>query len=172
MDSGILKTKKISDLTGEFCVPAYQRGYRWEEEVIRLIEDVIAFKDEKSKYCLQPIVVKNLGDDRYELIDGQQRLTTIFLIFKVLKKYLPFASIDFTIDYAVRERSAAFLRDVSEDSAEDNADFYYIKSAYIFLKKLFESRKESQLTAINLYKILLEKVELIWYEVGQEADGN
>lgn len=172
MDSGILKTKKISDLTGEFCVPAYQRGYRWEEEVIRLIEDVIAFKDEKSKYCLQPIVVKNLGDDRYELIDGQQRLTTIFLIFKVLKKYLPFASIDFTIDYAVRERSAAFLRDVSEDSAEDNADFYYIKSAYILLKKWFESRKESQLTAINLYKILLEKVELIWYEVGQEADGN
>ena len=70
-------------------MPSYQRGYRWgKSEVKRLLEDVynLSKYDERRSYCLQPIVVKNLGNDEFELIDGQQRLTTLFLLHRYAAK--------------------------------------------------------------------------------------
>lgn len=85
------KTIKV----GELCrkkfnlkIPSYQRGYRWtEKEVLRLIEDVFHYDDNKdgSFYCLQPLVVRHIeckGEHEWKVIDGQQRLTTIYLILK------------------------------------------------------------------------------------------
>lgn len=75
----VLNTKLVGSVEGKFFVPSYQRGYRWgRDEVIRLLEDVYA--NGTDNYCLQPIVVRKSGD-RYELIDGQQRLTTLYLIY-------------------------------------------------------------------------------------------
>lgn len=77
-----LETRYVGDIRGKFILPDYQRGYRWgSEEVKLLLDDIFANAD--RAYCLQPVVVKNLGkdtdgNDLYELIDGQQRLTTIF----------------------------------------------------------------------------------------------
>ena len=82
----------VKDLLGmHFHIPSYQRGYRWtEEEVLALLKDLSEYADSKkcakndSKfYCLQPLVVKR-HDSKYEVIDVQQRLTTIFLILKAL----------------------------------------------------------------------------------------
>ena len=86
-----LETKFVNDIAGKFFVKSYQRGYRWgKSEVERLLEDVFALKGHGGQatknYCLQPIVVKNLGDENFELIDGQQRLTTIFLIYNYMHK--------------------------------------------------------------------------------------
>ena len=73
----------------DFFIPSYQRGYRWTDtQVTQLLEDIWHFsqRDGKTKgefYCLQPIVVKRLNDE-YEVIDGQQRVTTIFLTIKYL----------------------------------------------------------------------------------------
>ena len=79
----ILDTKLVGDIKGDFYVPSYQRGYRWgKTEVERLLDDVYSTEG-KRNYCLQPVVVRKTGD-RYELIDGQQRLTTIFLIYKYM----------------------------------------------------------------------------------------
>lgn len=91
----VIATKSIHDLLGEkFYIPNYQRGYRWTEiEVKKLVDDLYRYfneekvnKDtkEKSYYCLQPLVVKKRDDDSWELIDGQQRMTTIFLLLKCL----------------------------------------------------------------------------------------
>ena len=69
-----LEEKIISEITGKFTIEAYQRGYRWgKDEVEYLLEDINEIPD-GQKYCLQPVVVKNVNDT-YELIDGQQRLT-------------------------------------------------------------------------------------------------
>ena len=77
-----LEPKLVGEITGQFFVPGYQRGYRWgEDEVTRLLEDINA--NGTQPYCLQPIVVKK-NNDKYELIDGQQRLTTIYLIYKYI----------------------------------------------------------------------------------------
>ena len=75
-----LETRNVGDLKGLFFLPDYQRGYRWgKDEIERMLDDL--YENGTHPYCLQPIVVKTVGD-RYELIDGQQRLTTIFLIYK------------------------------------------------------------------------------------------
>lgn len=71
-----------------FYIPAYQRGYRWtNQEVNDLLNDIYEFipreindTEDKTWYCLQPIVVKNRSNQEYEVIDGQQRLTTAYLV--------------------------------------------------------------------------------------------
>ena len=85
MDSIVLEARKVGEIKGRFIVPSYQRGYRWgENEVKRLLDDIYTIheseEDGLKTYCLQPVVVKRIGD-HYSLIDGQQRLTTIFLIY-------------------------------------------------------------------------------------------
>ena len=73
-----------------FFIPDYQRGYRWSaKQVTELLEDIDAFEPNNSAsiYCIQPLVVKNQNassvDDGknavWEVIDGQQRLTTIHI---------------------------------------------------------------------------------------------
>lgn len=168
-----LETKKIAEIDGKFFVPAYQRGYRWGKEATRLLDDILEI-DEKSnyRYCLQPIVVKKKEDERFELIDGQQRLTTVYLIYKVIKKYVPFAEPKFSLSFEVRTRSEKYLNDISITSSEENIDYYFIKRAFIAITKWFENQEDPSLTAFNFYKKLTERVDVIWYEVDNEEDGN
>lgn len=91
MNSVELKT--VNELAQyAFYIPAYQRGYRWTiQEVEDLLNDIYEFtpreindSSEKTWYCLQPVVVKHLQEQTYEVIDGQQRLTTAYLILYYL----------------------------------------------------------------------------------------
>ena len=97
-----LEPKLIGDIKGEFFIPAYQRGYRWKDEVEMMLNDINEIP-EGQNYSLQPIVVKRLSDDKFELIDGQQRLTTIFLILRYIQNFLPKCQIKFSIDYETRK---------------------------------------------------------------------
>lgn len=87
-----LKILAVGDVSGDFFVPAYQRGYRWgEHEVIQLLDDIR--ESNGATYYLQPLVVKARDDGSWELVDGQQRLTTLYLIFRYLKAtHLPSAA--------------------------------------------------------------------------------
>lgn len=69
-----------------FSIPHYQRGYRWTStEVSALLNDLSEFgKSDEKVYCLQPLVVQSLGNGKYSVVDGQQRLTTLAIIFHVL----------------------------------------------------------------------------------------
>ena len=88
MNNTKLERKPIHKLMGEkFLIPPYQRGYRWTTKQVEfLLEDIWTFNKNKQKddfYCLQPVVVTKTqyeNEVRWELIDGQQRLTTIFII--------------------------------------------------------------------------------------------
>ena len=84
--------RDIIDKKINFNVPAYQRGYRWNKlNVTDLLDDLLEFRQDDSSgkfYCLQPLVVKKIGENRYNVIDGQQRLTTIFIILKYLENLL------------------------------------------------------------------------------------
>ena len=91
----ILELKTLNELQQyKFYIPSYQRGYRWKSyEVKDLLNDIADFQprliddtDEKTWYCLQPIVIKNMSNLEYEVIDGQQRLTTIYLILHYLNQ--------------------------------------------------------------------------------------
>lgn len=80
--------KYIKELQGIiFHIDKYQRGYRWGmREIFSLLDDIFTFKKSirDSFYCLQPLVVNEKKENNYELIDGQQRSTTIYLILKYL----------------------------------------------------------------------------------------
>ena len=79
------ETKGVLDIEDNFFVPDYQRGYRWgENEVKQLLEDI--YENGLKPYYLQPIVVKTIKNKSYELIDGQQRLTTLYLLLNYLEK--------------------------------------------------------------------------------------
>ncbi len=90
----LVSVKQILEKQLKFFVPAYQRGYRWRpEEIEVLIDDLERFmleEDEKGAqnrcpfYCLQSIVVKNRESGQLEVIDGQQRLTTVLILLQAL----------------------------------------------------------------------------------------
>ncbi len=78
----ILTPRAVGEISEKFFVAAYQRGYRWgEDEVRRLLDDMWESRD--RRYYLQPVVVKAHGDE-WELVDGQQRLTTLYLIYRYM----------------------------------------------------------------------------------------
>ena len=105
MSENKIDLKSVKELLGmHFFIPSYQRGYRWtKQQVLDLLNDIKEFaekkKDEYEFYCVQPLVVKlmdnkekeqnnlNTNEDWYEVIDGQQRLTTIYLILGLSQKY-------------------------------------------------------------------------------------
>ncbi|MDJ0318374.1 DUF262 domain-containing protein [Arthrobacter antibioticus] len=162
---GAFEGRVVGLISGDFVVPSYQRGYRWgRPEVQRLLEDIQA--SEGATYYLQPIVVKRLGEDRWELVDGQQRLTTLFLILQFIKQTaLPSAEVPYTLEYETRLRSAEFLRGPSAEGAAKNIDFFHIFQAWKCVEEWFDGQGAGRtLAAINLYKALSERVKVIWYE--------
>lgn len=164
----ILETKFVADIRGSFYIPSYQRGYRWSEtEVVRLLDDI--YQNGKKNYCLQPVVVRK-KEDRYELIDGQQRLTTLYLIYKYMKNVNPFFNEPaFTLSYQTRDQSEEFLKTLDMTKQDDNIDFWFIAKAYNTIKKWFE--QDLQIRVMHIFEYLKEDVKIIWYEVGESEDA-
>lgn len=176
MSNIILGTKNVGDITGQFYLPDYQRGYRWGKDEITLMLDDL-YENGTKPYCLQPIVVKKM-DGKYELIDGQQRLTTIYLIYKFLNSKLgPLYRNKFSLEYETRKASATFLNDIADDAKRqqqrnDNIDFFHIAQAYECICEYFgpdDNLDPSVLTKLNEW--LKDNVRVIWYEVDSAEDG-
>ena len=163
-----METKLVSDITGTFYVPSYQRGYRWgEDEVLRLLNDI--YVNGKKNYCLQPVVVRKKGD-AYELIDGQQRLTTLYLIYRYMKNVNPFfGEPAFNLVYETRENSEEFLRSIDLSRRDENIDYWFISNAYETIKKWFEV--DMQIRVLHIFEYFKEDVKIIWYEVGENEDA-
>jgi hypothetical protein len=150
-----LELKTISELNQfSFFIPSYQRGYKWtKKEVNDLLNDINEFKprvidntDDKTWYCLQPIVIKSRETraNSYEVIDGQQRLTTIYLILHYLNQDFIESKREkiFHIDYQTRLGTSDFLDKLEENKINDsNVDFYHISHAYQTICSWFEKRK-------------------------------
>ena len=73
----------------KFNVPIYQRLYVWgDEQIKKLLEDLKnAFLEKQTVYYLGGVItIQNLENNSFDLIDGQQRFTTLWLISVVLQK--------------------------------------------------------------------------------------
>lgn len=171
-----LYTKLVSEIKGLFYVPSYQRGYRWgAEEVERLLDDIYGLIDYENGrgYCLQPIVVINDGE-RYELVDGQQRLTTIYLIYMYLHNAFSgfFAKPEFSLEYENRKGSQQFLETIDLSKETEYIDYWFMCQAYKTIDAWFAS-KDKQMAAMKILEFFKSKVMVIWYEidVNDSADG-
>ncbi|MDQ1247981.1 MAG: hypothetical protein QG597_2353, partial [Actinomycetota bacterium] len=174
-------------VSGTFVVPDYQRGYRWGRyEVRQLLDDLWDHlrraeqrKELPSPYFLQPIVVLAREDNSWELIDGQQRLTTLFLLTRYIATRLPGANVRYTLTYETRKRqghdSNRFLESlpaVEPDERHANVDFHHMALACDAIAEWFEERKNASQAAIDLHTALSKWVYVIWYEAPAGTDAN
>jgi len=176
-----IKVIPVSELLGmNFFIPSYQRGYRWDEEQIEeLLNDICDFNPKKNDewYCLQPLVVKNVDKknkiesviDELEVIDGQQRITTIFLIIHYFNEmWTEEKDKEPKIRYLTRENSYKFLCDMKVENDDvkiddSNIDYQHISTAYKAIhewvkgKGSFDDRKDFRAK-------FKENTKIIWYK--------
>ena len=185
----MIEQKSIRDIIDKkinFNVPAYQRGYRWDKlNVTDLLDDLLEFMQDTNSgkfYCLQPLVVKKIGENRYNVIDGQQRLTTIFIILKYLENLLKEENgIDeiYTLSYETRKDSKDFLQNIAsktQDESNQNMDYFCIYQAYKAVENWFgEKISEKKTTKRKMLEIFTNSedgkhIEFIRYEVEDSED--
>ena len=198
-----------------FFIPDYQRGYRWGEIQIRqMLEDIYSFIYDKnaagSFYCLQPVVVKKMTPDEvaanklesafdnntwYEVIDGQQRLTTIRIILALESQIDRFNKMRFNMYYQTRpelgklfdklgiyEENERFIVKFDNDNDQCNdIDSWHIHNAANKILDWFQNGSGYFKPSIQEFKggfyenfsNTKEKdksVQVIWYELCDKSD--
>lgn len=154
-----------------YFIPAYQRGYRWNAtQVTQLLEDIHEFTRRKNPqpeefYCLQPLVLLAKEDGAYEVVDGQQRLTTLLLVLRHFNDRLAtdYQQVLYTLEYATRPDLLAFLEDPNDALAGKNIDYSHIAQAMKVIKAWFKER-ESEVEAIK--DTSLNRAKVIWFELS------
>lgn len=144
-----LSVKDIVSKYKKFNVPSLQRTYRWgEKEITLLLNDLYEFYNTNEDstndfYPLQPLILKksNKNDDTWNVLDGQQRLTTIKLIASFLGMNKDYC---LDISYDTREKTKDFLDNISNKKEEDvgkSMELYYIFHAYEVIKDWFQKKE-------------------------------
>ncbi|NHA05467.1 DUF262 domain-containing protein [Mucilaginibacter sp. HC2] len=163
-----------------YNIPLYQRGYKWEPRHIeKLLDDIEAFKSEDGKfYCLQNItLVPNANS--FNVVDGQQRLTTLTLILSFLgEQQLVHNKVCFP-DNSIRKETNKFLNTiVTNKDAEfpegnwqefsnmfpdyDHQDVSYLFNGYQALQKWFAKfNHDRNGDSSKFLNVLLNDVKLI-----------
>lgn len=197
MGSNRVELKSVGEILGKnFFIPNYQRGYRWSrQQVDDLLNDIKNFKTSNPSsyqfYCLQPLVIhrmspqecqaKDLADGEWdEVIDGQQRLTTILLILKALQEFFPRAFEKrclYTLKYQRNDCLEQFF-DPSGNRATENdssIDLHYISEAYDRIRTWLETSWECgimdalvQCNKDEAGRDQANNVRFIWYEAVDE----
>lgn len=155
-----------------YFIAAYQRGYRWTPlQVTQLLEDIREFTKRRNPqpddfYCLQPLVMRISEGGGFEVVDGQQRLTTLMLILRHFNERLTekYRQPIFTLEYETRPELLKFLDQPTEELASKNVDFFHLKMAMDSIESWF-SDKESELEEIK--SAFQGKVKVIWYEIAE-----
>lgn len=195
--SNSMGTKKVEELLAnksmpqgmQFFVPNYQRGYRWKEsQVQQLLNDLSEFDYEKGNesrfYCLQPLVVKEDKEKGWIVIDGQQRLTTLFIILTCIEKmlYKEKAKL-FVMNYQNKTQMHDWLEslgivkldpnsgEVIDEVAlnEEDIDAYHITNAYLTVKKWLENTYDYKAIGAEIREKIRTYTRFIWYEINGDV---
>lgn len=171
----------VGELYGmHFAIPDYQRGYRWEARQVKdLLKDIDEFIESGTDgiYCLQPLVVKK-RDTAWEVIDGQQRLTTTSIILQVLGETPVTAECAeterknhvFRLSYDAIEGSGQFINNICEpsqaDKQDDNINFHYMFGSYSVAEQWFRNKPEEYRQTFK--ETLKSRVKFIWYQTEDD----
>ena len=194
MKDAQISLKTLSHLQRDgvrFTIAGYQRGFRWTRAEVRaLLDDVrefsLAFPAESGAfYCLQPVVVTPAPDGSRIVIDGQQRLTTLYLFYCCCSWMLPpsarYNLLPFSIRYPGRPRLQECLEVLSEKEYtgagrfaaetaefEDDIDCHYLLEAYRCIGDWLHGLLKSPSARAGLGSLkntFDTRVSLIWYEI-------
>lgn len=174
----------FSEAGVRYVIPRYQRAYAWEEkEIEQLIDDICDDNDPKRDYYIGSLIVarRKAGDEvEYEVIDGQQRLTTIYLLLQCLLDEGYFSrgevSVGEALSFDCRSKSnctLAYIRGDAQksESKEELLDQSILLAVDIIKKKLareFGDRVEDQKKFVDR----LKHVVLYRIEVPEHTDLN
>ena len=174
----------FSEVGVRYVIPRYQRAYAWEEkEIEQLIDDICDDNDPKRDYYIGSLIVaRRKADDgvEYEVIDGQQRLTTIYLLLQCLLDEGYFSrgevSVGEALSFDCRSKSnctLAYIRSDAQKSEgkEELLDQSILLAVDIIKKKLareFGDRVEDQKKFVDR----LKHVVLYRIEVPEHTDLN
>ena len=172
-----LNVKNIVSKYKKFNVPSLQRTYRWgEKEITLLLNDLYEFYNTNEDstndfYPLQPLILKksNQNDDTWNVLDGQQRLTTIKLIASFLGMDKDYC---LDISYDTREKTKDFLDNISNKKEEDvgkSMELYYIFHAYEVIKSWFQKDTE-KINAIRNVLFESERTRFVVQEMNSDDD--
>lgn len=153
-----------------YIIPDYQRGYRWGEfQITSLLNDLDTFikshPNSQESYCLQPIVVTRSTDSRgvpaWEVIDGQQRLITLYILLSELQKP------HYHIEFKQRPKSTAFLQSLARGTrSSQEPDFHFMSQACGQIQEWVKNHTTSDIGYKDrLGLCLIDRVRVIWYEV-------
>lgn len=168
-----VKTISVKDLFNEnsYVIPIYQRNYAWEaDQIEQLIEDIdsaVVLESENPQgktldYFLGSLVVNILEPGTYEVIDGQQRLTTLYLLKAYLKAYLGCDS----KAYLACKLNAKALRFSARKKSNQALDYVYSKSQSQQSLELSNNDLYSE-EIINGFKIIEQ-----YFKTGSVAKDN
>lgn len=159
----------------KYIIPIYQRNYAWiKDEIEQLLNDINdVSKNFKGKYYLGSLIVNQRGTDVFEVIDGQQRLTTLYLLLS----YLNNDSVNKnSLHFEAREKSNKTLRDINSikdfESELEKASWYSeeITNGYSVIKNYFQSNQEDDF--VDSFKKKLPAITIIRTQVPKEIDLN
>lgn len=183
------KDSNVCQESVTFIIPYLQRAYKWKEKQAKqMLEDFSEFlKQEKTYYCMQPLAVVKIGDNKYELLDGQQRLTTLLILWRIIFESDEKTSYPYKFEYE-RDSSESntlinrysFITESDEIKKGEygNIDEYYMSKVYGAIKLYFDNpnnKKTDEQKADN-YKETFKKllkgegkhILFLWYEVNEE----
>ena len=160
-----------------FVIPDYQRGYRWQpQQVEQLLDDLWDYSARKGfahaqgsdpqYYCLQPIVVSLRDDGRWEVIDGQQRLTTVSLILEHLNWDL------FQIEYESRNAMSNKMDEEYKRLAREVIGKWFDKEHKGGNGSIFEGKSLIRRFQDLLADPQMHMAHFIWYNVTDEVKNN
>lgn len=180
------KDSNVCQESVTFIIPYLQRAYKWKEKQAKqMLEDFSEFlKQEKTYYCMQPLAVVKIGDNKYELLDGQQRLTTLLILWRILFESDEKTSYPYKFEYE-RDSSESntllnrysFITESDEIKKGEhrNIDKYYMSKVYGAIKQYFDNpfdNPEEKEKKKNAFKKLLKgdgkHILFLWYEVNEE----
>ena len=152
-----------------YLVPIYQRNYAWSEiQIVQLIEDIESSIDGSNKnYFLGNLIVNQTDNNVYEVIDGQQRLTTLYLI----EKYLGVVFAKEALRFEAREKSNRTLSYVSDNSNPvliEELSSPEILNGFQIIDSYFKTQDIDKSRFVRK----LERVFLIQVQVPQNIDLN
>lgn len=173
---------------GKYSIPIYQRNYAWTmEQVGQLIQDIAnaASKNRRRNYYIGNLIVDRHPNEVFETIDGQQRLTTLYIVLCVLRVLgtLPHdVFFDNTcIDFEHRDNSRESLKRVfrgdlkeliSEEEDDDSVELHILDIFKSTEKTLSKLCRESNVTTEKFTSYLLDKVVVLRIEVPSGIDKN
>lgn len=168
--------KEIFDGQYKYIVPLYQRNFAWRQEQIeQLLQDVYEAykKDNSGNYFIGSLVVLKRPNGDFEVIDGQQRLTTLSLITKIMG-----INDEPRLYYDSRPEVEEFFRIFyKSDKAECNIDYpqtFHLKNAIEYIKNAKLDAKENDKdidTVENDFKIFFaNNVIIVLVEIPQDTD--